>query len=101
MAQPQAYKKACKTAMAKRSVASSQSAPSEVIPIETEPEAVPNQTPAQNVVIFTSFDGTVREVEDLPIPLGRATALANETSAGKIWGTPAEEVACLAMQKER
>ncbi len=65
----------------------------------TNPEVANHQTQPQDVVVFTSFDGTVREVGDLPLNLGRATALANERAAGKIWGTPQEETACDAMRK--
>lgn len=54
-----------------------------------------------DTVLFTSYDGTSREVGALPANLGRATALANEKAAGKIWGTPEEEAACHAMQKEK
>ncbi len=50
-------------------------------------------------VLFTSYDGTTREVGALPANLGRATALANEKAAEKIWGTAEEEAACRAMQK--
>lgn len=59
---------------------------------ETEPE---------NVVVFTSYNGTVREVGALPPNLGRATALASEKSISKIWGTSEEEAACHAMRKEK
>ena len=46
-----------------------------------------------------SYDGTVREVGDLPPNLGRATALASEKSVSKIWGTSEEEAACPAMKE--
>lgn len=50
-------------------------------------------------VLFTSYDGITREVGALPADLGRATALANERTAGKIWGAAEEEASCHAMQK--
>ena len=52
------------------------------------------------VVTFTSFDGKILEVPDLPENLGRATALASEKTFHKIWGTPEEEIACQDMLKE-
>ncbi len=64
-------------------------------PVEA-PEA---EATSENVVVFTSHDGTVREVGDLPSNLGRATALANEKSVSKVWGTPEEEAACHAMRE--
>ena len=54
---------------------------------------------AEDVVVFTSYDGTIREVGDLPANLGRATALASEKSVSKVWGTPEEKDACRAMRK--
>ena len=73
----------------------------EEAPSGTQSEATPKQEASENVVIFTSYDGTTREVGDLPSNLGRATALANEKSVSKIWDTPEEEAACHAMQKGR
>lgn len=66
------------------------------------PHASPAPSPAhsEEAVVFTSFDGTVREVGDLPLPLGRATALAGEKTLAKIWGDAREEEACHNMQKE-
>lgn len=72
--------------------------PTEVTKTETA-EAIQDATRPENVVMFTSFDGTVREVGDLPPNLGRATALANEKSVSKVWGTPEEEAACHDMRK--
>ena len=52
-----------------------------------------------DTVLFTSYDGTTREVGPLPPNLGRATALANQKAVGKIWGASEEESACRSMQK--
>jgi len=95
MAQTQSYR----TVKAKASILSDKNSLTNTAKAETKAETVKNQTPPRNVVVFTSFDGTVREVEDSPLGLGRATALANERTAGKIWGTSEEEAACLVMQK--
>jgi hypothetical protein len=54
----------------------------------------------REVVTFTSFDGRILEIPDLPENLGRATALASEKTLSKIWDTPAEEIACQDMLKE-
>ena len=54
-----------------------------------------------DVVLFTSYDGTLREVGALPSNLGRATALVNQKVVGKIWGTSEEEAACRSMQKAK
>ena len=67
---------------------------------DTETMEDPQQTPPESVVLFTSYDGTVREVGAMPPNLGRATALASVQALHKIWGTPEEEAACDAMQKE-
>ncbi len=67
---------------------------------EAKSEVIQNQTKPENVVVFTSYDGTIREVGDLPSNLGRATALASEKSVSKVWGTSEEEEACRAMQRE-
>ncbi len=55
---------------------------------------------ARPVVTFTSFDGDVLEIPDLPARLGRATALASERSLSRVWGTDEEEKACRAMYEE-
>lgn len=65
-------------------------------------EAAESQKEAEtNPVIFTSYDGTMREVGGLPPDLGRATAIISQKAASKIWGTSLEEAACHAMQKEK
>ncbi len=66
----------------------------------SKPEIVQDHTHSEDVVVFTSYDGTIREVGDLPANLSRATALASEKSVSKVWGTPEEEAACHAMRKE-
>lgn len=48
-----------------------------------------------DVVTFTSGDGEVFEIPDLPENLGRATALASERCLSKIWGMDEEAKACL------
>jgi len=53
--------------------------------------------PKEDVVRFTSFDGTVREVGPLPMPLGRATALASEKTLSRIWGSEKEAMDCQSM----
>lgn len=58
------------------------------------------QPKEEDVVIFTSFDGTVREVGPLPMPLGRATALASERAMSKIWGLEQEAKDCQIMYEE-
>ena len=54
-----------------------------------------------DVVTFTSGDGQVFEIPDLPENLGRATALASERCLSKIWGTEEEAKACQDMFGER
>lgn len=71
----------------------------EMVDAKTKPEVSRSQTKPEEVVLFTSFDGAVREVGDLPLPLGRTTALASEKTTEKIWGTSQEDAACHAMQK--
>ena len=60
-----------------------------------------HQPKQEDVVIFTSFDGTVREVGPMPMPLGRATALASEKAMSKIWGSELEAEDCQSMYEER
>ena len=60
----------------------------------------PVRQPKEDVVIFTSYDGTVREVSDLPMPPGRATALASERVTSKIWGLEQEAKECQSMFEE-
>ncbi len=55
----------------------------------------------KDVVIFTSFDGTVREVGPLPIPLGEATALMSELTLSQIWGSEKEAMECQNMHEEK
>ena len=47
-------------------------------------EAVEAETKPENIVVFTSYDGTIREVGDLPSNLGRATALASQQANCKV-----------------
>jgi len=79
---------------------SHQAKPVEETKTEEKSEVAQSQTKPENVVIFTSYDGAVREVGDLPSNLGRATALASEKSVSKVWGTSEEEAACHVMQRE-
>ena len=58
-----------------------------------------DQEMTREVVTFTSFDGKILEIPDLPENLGRATMLASEKTLNKIWGTPEEETACQNMSK--
>ncbi len=44
-------------------------------------------------VTFTTDDGEVYEIPDLPADLGRATALASEQALKRLWETPEEDVA--------
>ena len=76
---------------------------SESIPYKGAPFCQPEPikvTEVEDAVLFTSFNGTVREVGELPPNLGRATALASEKAMSKIWGTSEEEAACQDMQRE-
>jgi hypothetical protein len=52
------------------------------------------QPKQDDVVIFTSFDGTIREVGPLPMPLGEATALMSEQTLSRIWGSEKEATDC-------
>ena len=74
--------------------------PVEAAESEGKSEVAQSQTQPENVVVFTSYDGTVREVGDLPSNLGRATALASEKSVSRVWGTSEQEAACHVMQRE-
>lgn len=58
-------------------------------------------TKPKRIVTFTSDDGEVYEIPDLPENLGRATALASERSLSKIWGSEAEAKACQDMFGEK
>jgi len=51
-------------------------------------------------VTFTTSEGEVFEIGNLPANLGRATALAGESTLRKIWDAPEEEEACQNMLKE-
>ncbi len=44
-------------------------------------------------VTFTTDDGEVYVIPDLPLDLGRATALASEQTLKKFWEGPEEEAA--------
>ena len=44
-------------------------------------------------VTFTTDDGEVYEIPDLPTDLGRATAIASEAALRKFWETPEEDAA--------
>ena len=44
-------------------------------------------------VTFTTDDGEVYEIPDLPADLGRATALASEKTLGRLWDTPEKNAA--------
>jgi hypothetical protein len=44
-------------------------------------------------VIFTTDDGEVYEIPDLPADLSRATARASEAALAKLWDTPEEDAA--------
>ena len=44
-------------------------------------------------VTFTTDDGEVYEIPDLPADLSRATARASEAALAKFWETPAEDAA--------
>ncbi len=44
-------------------------------------------------VTFTTDDGEVYEIPDLPEDLGRATAIASEQTLRKFWDTPEAEAA--------
>jgi hypothetical protein len=48
-------------------------------------------------VTFTTDDGEVYVIPDLPADLGRATALASEQTLRKFWDTPEEEEAWRSM----
>ena len=82
------------TRRSKRRLPSSPTHQRDAAQAETRPKDA-----TEDVVIFTSHDGTVREVGALPANLARATALANEKAVSKVWGTPEEDAACHAMQK--
>ena len=56
--------------------------------------------PNEDVVIFTSSDGTVREVGPLLMPLGEATALMSERTLSLIWGSEQEAKDCQSMFEE-
>jgi len=59
------------------------------------------QPKQEDVVIFTSFDGTMREVGDLPMPIGEVTALMSEQTLSQIWGSEKEATDCQNMYEER
>ncbi len=44
-------------------------------------------------VTFTTDDGEVYEIPDLPADLSRATARASEAALTKLWDTPEEDAA--------
>jgi hypothetical protein len=48
---------------------------------------VKNETKSQSIVTFTTDEGEVFEIPDLPENLGRATALASKKNLRKIWGS--------------
>ena len=63
-------------------------------------DPIKKESTLPEVVVFTSFDGAVREVSDLSMPLGRATALASERAMNKIWGSEQEAKDCQSMFEE-
>ena len=69
-------------------------------PQAAQPNVEKNTKP-KRVVTFTSEDGEVYEIPDLPENLGRATALASERSLSKTWGSEAESEACQNMLREK
>jgi len=62
--------------------------------LETPSETPIRETPSETApVTFTTDDGEVYEIPDLPADLGRATALASEAALSRLWNSPEEDAA--------
>ena len=75
--------------------------PAEVNISFPKPQPPVHDARPKKVVTFTTDDGEVFEIPDLPENLGRATALASERSLSKIWGSEEESKACQDMFGEK